>query len=126
VVLDASAVLALLLAEPGADRVTEAILAGAEMTTVNFAEVATKYVLRGAVVEARALQTRLPVSFVAVDQDLALRAALMAQATRPAGLSLGDRLCLALAQRSDSAALTADRGWLAVAEAVGVVVEMIR
>jgi len=116
----------LLLAEPGADRVTEAILAGAEMTTVNFAEVATKYVLRGAVVEARALQTRLPVSFVAVDQDLALRAALMAQATRPAGLSLGDRLCLALAQRSDSAALTADRGWLAVAEAVGVVVEMIR
>jgi PIN domain nuclease of toxin-antitoxin system len=126
VVLDASAVLALLLEEPGADRVTEAILAGAEMTTANFAEVATKYVLRGAVAEARALQARLPVTLVAVDQDLALRAALMAQATRPAGLSLGDRLCLALAQRSRSAALTADRGWLAVAEAVGVVVEMIR
>ena len=82
--------------------------------------------LRGAIAEARSLQTRLPVSFVAVDQDLALRAALMVQATRPAGLSLGDRLCLALAQRSNSAALTADRGWLAVAEATGVVVEMIR
>ena len=125
-VLDASAVLALLLEEPGADRVTDVILAGAEMTTANFAEVATKYVLRGAMAEARALQARLPVALVAVDQDLALRAALMAQATRPAGLSLGDRLCLALAQRSRNAVLTADRGWLAVAEAVGVVVEMIR
>lgn len=125
-VLDASAVRALLLGEPGADRVTEAILDGAEMTTANFAEVATKYVLRGAVAEARALQTRLPVALVAVDQDLALRAALMAQVTRPAGLSLGDRLCLALAQRSVSPALTADRSWLSVAEAVGVVVEMIR
>ncbi len=125
-VLDASAVLALLLGEPGADRVTEAILDGAEMTTANFAEVATKYVLRGAVAEARALQTRLPVALVAVDQDLALRAALMAEATRPAGLSLGDRLCLALAQRSVSPALTAGRSWFSVAEAAGVVVEMIR
>jgi len=126
VVLDASAVLALLLEEPGADRVTEAILAGSEMTTAMLAEVGTKYVVSGAVAEARALQARFPVTLVAVDQDLALRAALMAQATRPAGLSLGDRLCLALAQRSRSAALTADRGWLAVAEAVGVVVEMVR
>jgi PIN domain nuclease of toxin-antitoxin system len=39
---------------------------------------------------------------------------------------LGDRLCLALAQRSVSPALTADRSWLSVAEAAGVVVEMIR
>ena len=125
-VLDASAVLALLLEEPGADRVTEAILAGAQMTTANFSEVATKYVLRGAVAEARALQTRLPVAFVSIDQDLALRAALMAQATQSAGLLLGDRLCLALAQRSGDGALTADHMWLKVAEAVGVVVELIR
>ena len=41
-VLDASAVLALLLEEPGEDRVTAAILAGAEMMTANFADVATK------------------------------------------------------------------------------------
>ena len=50
----------------------------------------------------------------------------MAQATRSAGLSLGDRLCLALAQRNGNGALTADRMWLKVAEAVGVVVELIR
>jgi PIN domain nuclease of toxin-antitoxin system len=125
-VLDTSAVLAFLLGEPGRDRVVEVILAGAEMTTANFAEVATRYVLRGAKAEARGLRERLPVSLVPVDDDLALRAALMAAVTQAAGLSLGDRLCLAQAQRSGHHALTADRNWAKVAEEVGVVVEAIR
>ena len=125
-ILDASAVLAFLLAEPGQDRVMEAMLAGADMTTVNFAEVATKYVLRGARTQAEALRERLPVVLVPVDEDLAIRAALMADTTRPAGLSLGDRICLALAQRTGQTALTADRSWLTVAEALGVKVESIR
>ena len=47
-ILDASALLAFLLAEAGKERVAEALIEGAVMTTVNFAEVVTKYVLRGA------------------------------------------------------------------------------
>jgi ribonuclease VapC len=126
VILDASAILAFLLAEPGQDRVAEALLRDATMTTVNFAEVASKYVLRGAKARAETLAERLPVTFVPVDLDLALRAAMMADLTRPAGLSLGDRVCLALGQRTGQTVLTADRTWLGVAEAVGARVELVR
>jgi PIN domain nuclease of toxin-antitoxin system len=126
VILDASAILAFLLAEPGQDRVAEALLEDTTMTTVNFAEVATKYVLRGAKERARTLADRLPLTLVPVDQDLALRAALMADLTRPAGLSLGDRICLALAQRTGQTVLTADRSWLGIAQAIGVRVELVR
>jgi ribonuclease VapC len=126
VILDASAVLAFLLGEPGKERVTEALLAAPTMTTVNFAEVATKYVLRGAKARAGTLAERLPVTLVSVDPDLALRAALMSDLTRPAGLSLGDRICLALGQRTGQVVLTADRGWLGVAQAVGAKVELVR
>ncbi len=125
-ILDASAVLAFLLREPGQDIVLEALLAGADMTTVNFAEVATKYVLRGARAEAEALREELPVTLVPVDEDLAVRSALMADVTRSAGLSLGDRVCLALAQRTGQPALTADKAWMTVADAVGAKVQLIR
>lgn len=125
-ILDASALLAFLLAEPGKERVAEALIDGATMTTVNFAEVATKYVLRGAKAQAAGLSDRLPVTLVPVDEDLALRSALMADLTRPAGLSMGDRICLALGQRTGQVVLTADRGWLDVAATVGAKVELVR
>ena len=125
-ILDASALLAFLLSEPGRERVAEALLQNATMTTVNFAEVATKYVLRGARAQAETLSDRLPVTLVPVDEDLALRSALMADVTRQAGLSLGDRICLALGQRSKQTILTADRAWLDVAAQVGAPVELVR
>ena len=125
-ILDASALLAFLLAEPGKDRVAEALLDGATIATVNFAEVATKYVLRGAKSVAETLLDRLPVTLVPVDADLALRSALMADLTKPAGLSLGDRICLALGQRTGQTILTADRAWLDVAVQVGAQVELVR
>ena len=125
-ILDASAVLAFLLSEPGKDRVAEALLHNATMTTVNFAEVATKYVLRGAKTKAQTLADRLPVTLVPVDEDLALRSALMADVTKAAGLSLGDRICLALGQRTGQTILTADRAWLNVADQIGAVVELVR
>lgn len=68
----------------------------------------------------------LPVVFVPVDEELALQAALMAAITKPFGLSLGDRICLALARRTGLPALTADRSWLKAASALGVTVEVIR
>ena len=125
-ILDASALLAFLLSEPGKERVAEALIDGAIMTTVNFAEVATKYVLRGAKAQAESLSDRLPVTLVSVDEDIALRSALMADLTRPLGLSMGDRICLALGQRSGQVVLTADRSWLDVAASVGVRVELVR
>jgi PIN domain nuclease of toxin-antitoxin system len=125
-ILDASALLAFLLAEPGKDRVAEALIDGAVMTTVNFAEVMTKYVLRGAKQSAATLLERIPLTLISVDEDLASRSALMADLTRSAGLSMGDRICLALGQRTGQTVLTADRSWLDVAASVGAVVEAVR
>jgi PIN domain nuclease of toxin-antitoxin system len=126
VILDASAVLAFLLREPGQERVMEALLAGSRMSAVNFAEVVTKYVLRGAAAQGERLRNELPVVFVPVDEDLALQAALMASVTSPLGLSLGDRICLALARRTGLPALTADQSWSSIADGLGVTVETIR
>jgi PIN domain nuclease of toxin-antitoxin system len=125
-ILDASALLAFLLAEPGKERVADALMTGATMTTVNFAEVAAKYVLRGAKAQAATLVDRLPVTLVPVDTDLALRSALMADITRTIGASLGDRICLALGQRTGQTILTADTGWGDIAGDVGAVVEIVR
>jgi len=127
-VLDASALLAYLRKEPGGERVLEAIVAGgAVMTTVNFSEVASWFVRNGAD-EAfiRSLRARLVFPLVPVDDDLAIRAALLLPLTRAAGLSLGDRLCLSLAARLGLPALTADRSWREVADAVGLTVDLIR
>lgn len=125
-ILDASALLAFLLAEPGHDRVAEALVEGATMTTVNFAEVVAVYVRRGARAQAETLLDRLPVNLIVVDEDLALRSAMMADVTRVAGLSLGDRICLALGQRTGQRVLTADRVWQDVAQQVGATVEVVR
>ena len=125
-ILDASALLAFLLNERGKERVAEALMDEPRMTTVNFAEVATKYVLRGAKDRAATLADRLPITLVSVDEDLATRAAMMADVTRAAGLSLGDRICLALGQRSGQTVLTADRAWLDVADKLGAVIEVVR
>ncbi len=75
---------------------------------------------------ARDTLSELPVTVFDVDADLAFGAGSMFAAARPFGLSLGDRLCLALAKRENVPALTADRAWADVAPAVGVVVRLIR
>jgi PIN domain nuclease of toxin-antitoxin system len=59
-------------------------------------------------------------------EDQAQRSAELRPATRAAGLSLGDRACLALAMELNAPALTADRSWAGVAEAAGVVVQVVR
>jgi ribonuclease VapC len=104
----------------------EVLLTEPRMSTVNLAEVVTKYVLRGFAAQGERLRDELPVVFVPVDDDLALQAALMVAVTKPLGLSLGDRICLALARRTGLPALTADRSWMEVAGPLGVTVELIR
>lgn len=111
IVLDASAVLALLQSEPGWDRVATEIGA-ASMSAVNAVEVMTRLVDRCApdptVRAARALVERLSVPF---DHRQAMRAAELRRVTRPLGLSLADRCCLALAMTESLPILTADRAW---------------
>jgi len=125
-VLDASALLALLLSEPGADRV-KAALDGSVMTTVNLAEVVSHYAKLGAArAEIDALLRPLPIRWAAVDAALSYEAGMLRPLTVAGGLSLGDRYCLALAKREGRPALTAERRWSTIAEAAGVVVEMIR
>lgn len=109
IVLDASAVLAFLQGEPGADRVEEA-LDDAVIGAANWSEVAQKVMARGADWgQAQALLTSYGVRVEPVTQDDAERAAMLWRAG--SGLSLGDRFCLALGQRLAAPVLTADRTW---------------
>ena len=125
-VLDASALLALLRDETGAAKVAEHI-ANARMSSVNYAEVVSHFVHAGMPSEqVDAMLRPLPMTIVEADQALATLAGRLRTVTAEAGLSLGDRFCLALAQRDGLPALTADRQWRTVAEAAGVIVSVIR
>ena len=125
-VLDASAILALLRGEPGADKV-KAILADAAVTTVNLSEVVGHYARNGvAEVDVRSVLGPLPMERVPFDDDLAYAAGMLLPLTRSAGLSLGDRACLALAKRLGVPAVTADRPWRGIAGAAGVTIDLIR
>jgi ribonuclease VapC len=125
-VVDASAVLALLLNEPGAGRIAP-IISECALSSVNQAEI-VGYLARNGASEAaiREMLTGLRLEVVAFDAELAFAAGLLLPATRTAGLSLGDRACLALARRLAVQALTTDRSWLSIARAVGVEIELIR
>jgi ribonuclease VapC len=63
---------------------------------------------------------------VPFDPDLAYGTGLLLPKTRAAGLSLGDRACLALAVRLGAKALTTDRSWSRIAGAISVEVKLIR
>jgi PIN domain nuclease of toxin-antitoxin system len=125
-VIDASAILALLLGEPGAQKVA-AVLADSAVTTVNLSEVVGYYARSGAdEAGIRQMLDALPCERVPVDEDLAYAAAMLLPLTRSAGLSLGDRACLALAKRLGVPAMTADRPWRDIAGAVGITIDLIR
>lgn len=126
-VIDASALLAYLRRERGWEQVLRAFTGTATMTTVNFGEVAGWLVRNGADEAAvRALRNGLVIPLTPIDDDLAIRAALLEPLTRSKGLGIGDRLCLALAAREGASALTADTAWDEIAQAVGVAVQLIR
>jgi PIN domain nuclease of toxin-antitoxin system len=125
-VLDGSAVLAVILEEPGAERV-EPLLPGAKVSAVNVGEVAAKLRDLGMPEETvETVLTGLQIEVHPHDWDAALSSGFLRPATRSAGLSLGDRACLALAAALHLPAVTADRAWQSVAEAVGVQVTAIR
>jgi PIN domain nuclease of toxin-antitoxin system len=125
-VLDSSAVLAVILEEPGAERV-EALLPGAKVSAVNVGEVAAKLRDLGMPEDTiEAVLNGLQIDVRTHDLAAALASGFLRPATRRAGLSLGDRAWLALAATLELPAITADRSWQSVADAVGVQVRPIR
>jgi ribonuclease VapC len=124
VVLDASAVLALVGSERGADEVRR-ILESAVMSAVNLAEVLTKLADRGLSETAqRRMRARLGFTVRDFDERSAWISAGLRAATRARGLSAGDRACLGLALHEGLPVLTADASWSTVD--VGVEVRVIR
>ena len=116
-VLDASAVLAFLHGEPGADAVSEALVDVSVVSAANWAEILSKFSDEGEDPDTIAGRLEfegvlfsglevLPVT--AVDARMIARLRPLA---RSGGLSLGDRACLALALRLGYGVLTADRQW---------------
>ncbi len=110
-VLDASAVLALLFGEPGAETVVEHIAAGAAISTVNLAEVATVLVRNDRDPHTVLDPLRVQVEIVPFMDADALITAELYPLVSARGLSLGDRACLALARRLDAPAVTAEHLW---------------
>lgn len=111
-VLDASAMLALLHSEPGAEAV-EDVLDRAAISTVNWSEVCQRWLAHDVdAVDLRADIEALGVQIVPFSADDAEQAAALWNSTRRLGLSLGDRACLGLARRLELPAVTADRAWL--------------
>ena len=112
IVLDASAVLAILNGEAGADRLTPRLLSDATISTVNLAEVQSKLVSRGLDPDDAWDAALGPIreSEPFTSEQARIAGDLVAQ-TRPFGLSLADRACLALGIALGAVVYTADQSW---------------
>ena len=97
----------------------------AVISAVNLAEAAAKLAERGvSLSHIQHLVSALKVEVIDFDKILAYRVATLRASTKEAGLSLGDRACLATAQSLGAAALTTDRSWTRVS--VGVEIQVLR
>ncbi len=126
IVLDASALLALLKREKGYEVVAQHI-SGGLISTVNLIEVIDKLTVMGMTAEAaKAAFEYLQLEVRDFSRPLAETASALLPYTRAYGLSLADRACLSLAKMENAAALTADRVWKEVQKDIGVEVMLIR
>jgi ribonuclease VapC len=127
-VMDASALLAMMQGEKGGDLVN-ALIEEHECvaSSVNIAEVGARMVDKGLdPAHLKRTLKELDVQTIDFDLEQALLCSGLRASTKSAGLSLGDRACLALTQLMDGCAVTADHAWDEVKEVVGVRVLMIR
>ena len=124
IVLDASALMAVLREEPGAAAV-EAMLDHAAISAVNLSEVQAKLVERGTAADlAWSSLVELDLDVVPFDAAQARVAGDLRTLTRARGLSLGDRACLALARALGLPAMTADRAWAGLR--IGIEIRAVR
>jgi ribonuclease VapC len=111
-VLDASAVLALLNREPGAEKLTPELLSDATSSTMNLAEVQTKLVNLGSDPDEAWEDALSPIRETTpfTDEHAMIAGSLVSQ-TRVLGLSLGDRACLAVGLALKAPVYTANKSW---------------
>ena len=112
-VFDTSAVLAVIFAEPGGEKLPALWAQGDNlMSAVNYAELVAKLNERGmSNAEVLTVLEGVPLTLVPFDEATALASGLLRTATQALGLSLGDRACIALAQSRRAAVVTADKQW---------------
>ncbi len=112
IVLDASAILAVIGGEPGAEKLTPDLLARAVASAVNLAEVQTKLVSRGWTSDQAWEDATSPVrEVVSFDEEHARAAGDLVKHTQQLGLSLGDRACVALGIALKLPVYTAEKAW---------------
>jgi ribonuclease VapC len=127
IVLDTSALLAILHQEEGAEIFTEQfdLLENAKMSTVNIAEAYGKLVALGISPEDAWEAVIAPVpEILDFDPEQAKIAGRLLPKTRSLGLSLGDRACLALGIALKAPVYTADRAWKSLS--LGIPIHVIR
>ena len=111
IVFDASAILALLRDEPGADVVAQYIGDGL-ISAVNFQEVIKGLLRREVPIDAAlAMLDALHLDVRPHGRDDAIAAATLYSATKEFGSGLGDRTCMALAIAEGLPVLTVDQEW---------------
>lgn len=129
-VLDAAAFLAYLRDEPGAEIVENALINGCYISIINWVEVLSKIVDLGESAEEIIKRLRdeglleNSLKIIACNEEDAITIAKFRPVTKSAGLSLGDRACLALGKRLNLPVLTADKVWSSLS--LGITINLIR
>lgn len=124
VVVDASAILALLNQETGSEDVLK-FMGKAAISTVNLSEVIAKLADAGIPEEdIRQILSNLNLEVIDFNEEQALKAGIMRPITKSIGLSFGDRACLTLGIILNQPVLTTDRLWGSIN--VGIEVRVVR
>lgn len=111
-VLDASAILAIIQNEVGADKV-EPLLGGIVMSSVNVSETVAKILQKSEMSLQDVQDCLLPlISMIApFDEEQAFHTAQLIRKTKSIGLSIGDRACISLGIKMKLPVYTADKIW---------------
>ncbi|MBD2233273.1 type II toxin-antitoxin system VapC family toxin [Phormidium tenue] len=124
VVLDASALLALVNQELGQDVVAE-LLSRSLVSAVNASELVAKLTDQGMPEgEIQEILAALNLTVVPFDEEQGLVAGYLRAVTKHLGLSLGDRACLALGLQTQCLVVTADKAWAKLN--IGIEIQVIR
>ena len=124
VVVDASAILALLNQETGSEEISQ-FIDNAAISAVNLSEVIAKLAEAGIPAEdIRQILGNLNLEVIPFNEEQAFKAGMMRPATKSIGLSFGDRACLALGIFLNQPVLTTDRLWGSMS--VGIEIRVVR
>lgn len=124
VVVDTSAILALLNQETGSEEISQ-FIDNAAISAVNLSEVIAKLAEAGIPAEdIRQILGNLNLEVIPFNEEQAFKAGMMRPATKSIGLSFGDRACLALGIFLNQPVLTTDRLWGSLS--VGIEIRVVR